>query len=54
MKECNHNYLEYGDTVYVYGESEVDISFEKIQGIKYCPLCGAELKRRGKSGSEEE
>ena len=42
--ECNHHYLTAYDTVYVFTESDIDICFEKIENIRFCPLCGMELK----------
>lgn len=42
--ECNHHYLMAGDRIYTLSESDVDISFEKIEDIQYCPLCGMKLK----------
>ena len=44
--ECNHG-LEDGDTIYRYSESDIDICFEKIENVHFCPLCGKKLKKFG-------
>lgn len=44
--KCNHG-LEDGDTIYMFSESDIDICFEKIENIHFCPLCGKKLKKFG-------
>lgn len=40
-KTCEE--LEQGDRLYVFGEDDVGISFNKIEYIQYCPVCGKKL-----------
>ena len=44
MEECKTcEELEQGDRLYVFGEDDIGISFNKIEGIQYCPVCGKKL-----------
>ena len=52
--KCNHHYLTAYDTVYVFTESDIDICFEKIENIQFCPLCGMELKEKRRKDSKQE
>lgn len=36
--------LENGDTLYKRGSFDHGMTFEEIDNIKYCPVCGRELK----------
>lgn len=36
--------LEYGDTLYVRSSWDGGISFDYVEPVKFCPLCGTELK----------
>ena len=40
-KTCEE--LEQGDRLYVYGEDDVGVMFERIENIQYCPVCGKKL-----------
>ena len=41
---CRRYGLEKGDTLYQVGYPDTGIDFYAIPNIKYCPLCGKELK----------
>ena len=44
MEECKTcEELEQGDRLYVFGEDDVGITFNKIDNIQYCPMCGKKL-----------
>lgn len=44
MEECKTcEELEQGDRLYVFGEDDVGITFNKIGNIQYCPVCGKKL-----------
>ena len=36
--------LEYGDTLYIRSSWDGGILFDYIEPVKFCPLCGTELK----------
>ena len=41
---CRRYGIEKGDTLYQVAYPDTGIDFYAIRGIKYCPLCGKELK----------
>ena len=44
MEECKTcEELEQGDRLYVLGEDDIGITFNKIGNIQYCPVCGKKL-----------
>jgi hypothetical protein len=41
---CRRYGIEKGDTLYQVGYPDTGIDFYAIRNIKFCPLCGKELK----------
>lgn len=41
---CKKYGIEKGDTLYQVGYPDTGIDFYAIRNIKFCPLCGKELK----------
>lgn len=41
---CRRYGLEKGDTLYQVYYPDTGINFDEIRDIRYCPLCGKELK----------
>lgn len=42
---CEHNELEYGDTLYKYTSWDGGVGYDYVMPVRFCPLCGRELPK---------
>ena len=44
---CKNHDLEYGDTLYLQTSWDGGIGYEYVEPVRYCPICGRDLKQEG-------